>query len=205
LRAARAGPPRAGTLLTFEEWRVDVLAELSWLDLVIIGVLAAGVFVGFTQGAIRYALNSVAVVVSFVLAAQLQGPIFDLLRFWDAFSPEGRRLLIFMLLFVAFVVASWFGVRALYRRTQLPIPKALDEILGAVLGMLWVALIIVFHLVILDSFFLGDGQAGGWLAAYYDAMSSSLLVQFLRDILLPTAGFLARPFVPSEIADLLEP
>jgi uncharacterized membrane protein required for colicin V production len=205
LRAARAGPPRAGTPLTFEEERVEVLAELSWLDLVIIGVLAAGVFVGFTQGAIRYALNSVAVIVSFVLAAQLQGPIYDLLRFWDAFSPAGRQLLIFMLLFVVFVVASWFGIRALYRRTHLPIPKTLDEILGAVLGMLWVSLIIVFHLVILDSFFLGEGQAGGWLAAYYDAMSGSVLVQFLRDILLPTAGFLARPFVPSEIADLLEP
>jgi uncharacterized membrane protein required for colicin V production len=184
---------------------VDVLAQLSWLDLVIIGVLAAGVFLGFTQGAIRYALNSVAVIVSFVLAAQLQAPIYDLLRFWDAFSPEGRQLLIFMVLFVGLVIASWFGTRALFRRTNLPIPKALDEILGAVLGLLWVALIIVFHLVILDSFFLGEGEAGGWLAAYYDAMSASLLVQFLRDILLPTAGFLARPFVPSEIADLLEP
>lgn len=184
---------------------MDVLAQLSWLDLVIIGVLAAGVFLGFTQGAIRYALNSVAVIVSFVLAAQLQGPIYDLLRFWDAFSPEGRQLLIFMVLFVGLVIASWFGIRSLYRRTRLPIPKALDEILGAVLGLLWVALIIVFHLVILDSFFLGEGEAGGWLAAYYDAMSGSLLVQFLRDILLSTAGFLARPFVPSEIADLLEP
>ncbi len=183
---------------------MDVLAQLSWLDLVIIGLLAVGVFVGFTQGAIRYALNSLAVVVAFVLAAQLQGPIIELLRFWDAFSPAGRELLIFMLLFVVLVVAAWFAIRALYRRTHLPIPKALDEILGAVFGLLWVALILVFHLVILDSYF-AEADAGGWLGAYYDAMSGSLLVQFARDILLPTAGFLARPFVPSEIADLLEP
>jgi uncharacterized membrane protein required for colicin V production len=183
---------------------VDLLAELSWLDLVIIGLLAAGVFVGFTQGAVRYALNSLAVVVAFVIAAQLQGPIFELLRFWDAFTPAGRQLLIFMLLFVALVVAAWFAIRALYRRTTLPIPKALDEILGAVFGLLWVALIIVFHMVILDAFFT-QSDAGGWLGAYYDAMDSSLLVQFGRDVLLPTAGFLARPFVPEEIADLLEP
>lgn len=182
---------------------MDVLAELSWLDLVIIGLLAVGVFVGFTQGAVRYALNSVAVLVAFVLAAQLQGPIFDLLRFWDAFTPAGRQLLIFMLLFVALVVGAWFGIRALYRRT-LPIPKALDEILGAILGLLWVALIIVFHMVILDSFF-EQSDAGGWLGGYYDAMSASVLVQFLREVLLPTAGFVVRPFVPDEIADLVEP
>ena len=183
---------------------MDVLAELSWLDLVIIGLLAIGVFLGFTQGAIRYALNSVAVVVAFVLAAQLQGPIFDLLRFWDAFSPAGRQLLIFMVLFVGFVIAAWFGIRALYQRTRLPVPKALDEILGAVFGLLWVALILVFHLVILDNFF-AQAEATGWLGGYYEAMNDSLLVQFARDVLRPTAGFLARPFVPSEIADLLEP
>jgi uncharacterized membrane protein required for colicin V production len=45
------------------------------------------VFVGFTQGAIRYLLNSVAVLVAFVLAAQLKGPLVDLLGFWTAFSP----------------------------------------------------------------------------------------------------------------------
>jgi uncharacterized membrane protein required for colicin V production len=183
---------------------VEVLAQLSWLDLVIIILLAIGVFLGFTQGAVRYALNSVAVLVAFVVAAQLQNPIYDLLRFWGAFTPEGRRLIIFFLLFVALVIGAWFAIRALYRRT-LPIPKPIDEILGAVLGMLWVALLIVFHLLVLDSFFRGEGQAGGWLAGYYDAMSGSLLVQTMRDLLLPTAGFLARPFVPSEIADLLEP
>ena len=32
---------------------MELLAELSWVDLVMIGVLAAGVFVGFTQGMIR--------------------------------------------------------------------------------------------------------------------------------------------------------
>jgi uncharacterized membrane protein required for colicin V production len=184
---------------------VDVLAELSWLDLVIIGLLAAGVFVGFTQGAIRYALNSVAVVVAFVLAAQLQGPIYDLLEFWDAFSPAGRQLLIFMLLFVGLVIAAWFGIRALYHRTHLPIPKAVDEIIGAIFGLLWVALILVFHMVILDYYFAQAPETGGWLGGYYEAMSASLLVQFARDVLLPTAGFLARPFVPAEIADLLEP
>lgn len=184
---------------------METLTQLSWLDLVVIGLLAAGVFVGFTQGAIRYALNCVVVLVAFVLAAQLAGPIVDTLGFWRAFSAPGRELLIFFLLFVVFVVGGWFAVRALHRRGTTPIPKQVDELLGAVLGLLWVALLLVFHLVVLDSFFLGDGEASGWLRGYYEAMNDSLLIQFGRDALLATAGFVVRPFVPSDIADLLEP
>ena len=183
---------------------MEVLTQLSWLDLVIILLLAVGVFVGFTQGAIRYALNCVVVLVAFVLAAQLYGPVLGVLGFWRAFTPAGRELIIFFVLFVVFVVGGWFVVRALYHRTRLPIPKAVDEIVGAILGLLWVSLILVFHLLVLDSFFLGDGQAGGWLAGYYDAMTGSLLVEYMRDALVPTAGFLVRPFVPSHIAELLQ-
>lgn len=183
---------------------MDLLTELSWVDLVIIGVLAAGVFAGFTQGMIRYVLNAIAVVVAFVLAAQLKGPVFDLLRFWNAFTPEGRELLVFWLLWAGFVIAGWFVIRALYHRTRLPIVRQLDEIGGAIFGLLFAALVISFQVVVLDSFFRAS-DTGGWVAAYYEALNSSLIVEFFRETLIPTAGFLARPFVPDEIARLLLP
>ena len=41
---------------------MELLSQLTWVDLAIIFILAAGVFVGFTQGMIRYLLNSIAVV-----------------------------------------------------------------------------------------------------------------------------------------------
>jgi len=182
---------------------VEVLSQLSWVDLAIIGLLAVGVFAGFTQGVIRYVLNALAVVVSFILAAQLKGPIHELLRFWTAFTPEGRELLIFVILFFGFVIAGWFVIRALYRRTRLPVVKQLDELGGAVLGLIYAALVISFQLVVYDSFFRGGGDTGGWVAGYYDALNSSLIVAFFRETLIPTVGFLARPFVPEEIAQLL--
>jgi len=43
------------------------------------------------------------------------------------------------------------------------------------------------------------------VSSYYDALNDSVLVQFFRETIIPTAGFLARPFVPGEIADLLDP
>lgn len=182
---------------------MEVLARLGWVDLVIIGILAAGVFAGFTQGMIRYVLNALAVIVAFVLASQLKGPIHDLLGFWTAFTPEGRELLIFVILFFGFVIAGWFTIRALYRRTRLPIVRQLDELGGAIFGLLFAALVLAFHLVVYDSFFRGGGETGGWVASYYAALNDSLIVAFFRETLIPTAGFVARPFVPDEIARLL--
>lgn len=182
---------------------MDLIGQLTWFDLVIILALVGGVFAGFTQGMIRYVLNCVVVIVAFVLAAQLKGPIIDLLGFWRAFTPAGRELLIFIILFVVFVIAGFFVIRAMYQRTRLPIPRQLDEIGGAIFGLIFVAMIITFQLLVYDSFFEAGGQTGGWVATYYEALNESVLVQFFRDTIIPTAGFLARPFVPSEIADLL--
>jgi uncharacterized membrane protein required for colicin V production len=184
---------------------VELLAQLSWFDLVIIAILAAGVFAGFTQGMIRYVLNALAVIVAFVLASQLKGPVVDLLGFWRAFTPGGRELLVFILLFVGFVIAGFFTIRALYHRTRLPIAKQLDEIGGAIFGLLFAALVLTFQLLVYDSFFRAGGDTPGWVGTYYDAMNDSLIIQYFRETLIPTAGFLARPFVPREIADLLVP
>lgn len=184
---------------------MELLTQLSWVDLAIIVLLAIGVFVGFTQGMIRYVLNAVVVLVAFVLAAQLKGPIVGLLGFWTAFSPGGRELLVFILLFIGLVIAGWFTIRALYRRTRLPVARQIDELGGALFGLLFVALLISFHLVVYDSFFLAGGRTSGWVGGYYDALNDSLIIEFFRETLIPTAGFLARPFVPSEIAQLLSP
>jgi uncharacterized membrane protein required for colicin V production len=182
---------------------MEVLQSLSWIDLAIIVVLAIGVFAGFTQGSIFYLLNSLALLIAFVVSAQLTEPLLDLLGFWTAFTPESRELIVFFLLFLGLSVASWFVIWATYRRTRLPIPKQIDEIGGAILGLLYVALFISLHLVVLDSFFLGGGEATGWLDGYYQELNSSLIIGFFRETIIPVAGFVMRPFVPDEIADLL--
>ena len=182
---------------------MELLSRLSWVDLLIIGVLAGGVFAGFTQGMIRYVLNAVAVLVAFVLASQLKGPLVELLGFWDAFTPEGRQLLVFNILFFGFVIAGFFVIRALYHRTRLPIVRQLDEIGGAIFGLLFTVLVISFGLIVLDSFFEGGGQTGGWVASVYDALNDSVIIEFFRNAVIPFAGFLVRPFVPSELTEFL--
>ena len=187
---------------------MDLLSKLNWIDLVVIIVLAAGVFMGYTQGIIRYVLSGIVVLIAFVLASQLKGPVTDALGLWTPTTPELKELWIFIVLFIGFVIGGWFIVRAFYRRTRLPIIKQLDEIGGAVLGLLFAALVLTFQLVVLDSFFKGattdQAAAAGPLKGYYEGLNSSLIIGYFRDTILPIAGFVARPFVPSEIAALLK-
>ncbi len=187
---------------------MDFLTQLSPIDLFIVGALAAGVFAGFTQGMIRYALNAMVVMVAFVIASQLHAPIAQAFGFWNAFTPALRDQVLFLVTFVGLVVAGWFLVKVLYHRTSLPIIRQLDELGGAVLGLLFAALSMVFTLLVMDSFFRvapdAETAGAGFLHGIYTAMDSSVLIEFFRTVLIPTFGALAKPFVPPDIASLLE-
>lgn len=186
---------------------MEFLQKLGPIDLFIVASLALGVFAGFMQGMIRYALNIVVVVVAFIIAGQLRGPFDSVLTGWDVFAPSLRAQLVFLVLFVGLTVAGWFLVRAFWRGTRLPIAKQLDELGGAVLGLLFAALCLVLSLVVMDSFFKTAPDAAinaaGPLTAIYRALDSSVLIDFFRTALIPTIGQLAKPFVPSEIAKYL--
>jgi uncharacterized membrane protein required for colicin V production len=186
---------------------MEFLQKLGPIDLFIVASLAAGVFAGFTQGMIRYALNVLVVIAAFIIAGQLRGPFNEVLGFWDAFTPELRLQLIFLVLFVGLTIVGWFIVRVFWRGTRLPIAKQLDELGGAVLGLLFAALSLVMTLVVMDTFFKSAPDAAinaaGPLTSIYNALNQSVLVDFFRTTLIPTFGQLARPFVPSEIAEFL--
>ena len=186
---------------------MEFLQRLGPIDLFIVASLAVGVFAGFMAGMVRYALNIVVVIVAFIIAAQLRGPFNSILGGWNVFGPEMREQLVFLILFIGFTVGGWFLVRTFWKGTRLPIAKQLDEIGGAVLGLVFAALSIVMLLVVMDTFFLSASDpavnAAGPLKGFYEAMDSSVLVDFFRATLIPTLGQAARPFVPSEIAEFL--
>src|SRR6185503_6108347 len=132
---------------------MEFLTKLGPIDLFVVAALAAGVFAGFTQGLVRYALNIVVVIVAFIIAGLLRDPFDSILGGWNMFAPELRLQLVFLILFVGLTIGGWFLVRVFWRGTRLPIAKQLDEIGGAVLGLVFAALTIVLTLVVMDSFF----------------------------------------------------
>lgn len=186
---------------------MEFLQKLGPIDLFIVATLAAGVFAGFMQGTIRYALNIVVVLAAFIIAAQLRGPFDDVLGGWDLFAPSLREQFVFLILFVGLAVGGWFVVRVFWRGTRLPIAKQLDELGGAVLGLLFAALSLVLTLVVMDTFFKTAPDAvinaAGPFTAIYRALDSSVLVDFFRSTLIPTFGQVVRPLVPSDIARFL--
>jgi uncharacterized membrane protein required for colicin V production len=187
---------------------MEFLQKLGPIDLFIVVSLAVGVFAGFTQGMVRYALNIVVVIAAFIIAGQLRGPFDSILTGWNVFAPTLREQLVFLILFVGLTIGGWFIVRVFWRGTRLPIARQLDELGGAVLGLVFAALSIVMTMVVMDTFFRSAPDAAvntaGPLKGFYDAMDSSVLVDFFRTTLLPTIGQVARPFVPSEIARFLK-
>ena len=186
---------------------MEFISDLQPVDLFVVLALAAGVFAGFTQGIIRTLLNCLVVVIAFVVASILRDPLYDLLGFWQAFTPELRRELVYLGLFLVVLIGGWFAVRSIWQRSRLPIPKSLDEIGGAILGVLFVALVITFLMVVMDSFFKNAPDAAtasaGLLRWFYTSLNASLLVDFFRTALLPIFSVLLSPLVPSDIDDLL--
>ena len=53
---------------------MDFISDLRPIDLFVVLCLAAGVFMGFTQGIIRTLLNCVVVLIAFVVASILRDP-----------------------------------------------------------------------------------------------------------------------------------
>ncbi|MBA3687460.1 MAG: CvpA family protein [Chloroflexi bacterium] len=186
---------------------MEFVQKLGPIDIFIVALLAAGVFAGFMQGLLRYALSIVAVIVAFIIAGLLRDPFDSILDGWNVFGPEMRLQLVFLILFLGLAIAGWFIVRVFWRGTRLPIAKQLDEIGGALLGFVFAALSIVMTLVVMDTFFRTASDAAvnsaGPLKGFYDAMDSSVLVDFFRATLIPTLGQAARPFVPSDIGEFL--
>ncbi len=188
---------------------MEFLSDLSSIDLFIVLCLAAGVFAGFTQGMIRYAaeLRGGAGRVRRRVAA-CATRCSTLLTFWQAFTPELRAA--DRLPGAVHRPADRRLVRGARHLAAEPAadPKQLDEIGGAVLGVLFVALVITFLMVVLDSFFLTapDAATVGARAASatsIEAMDASVLVDFFRAALMPTFGAHPRPLLPDDIADLL--
>ena len=189
---------------------MEVITAFTVTDLVVLVTLAGGVLVGFTQGSLRYILGSVAVLGAFIVASLLKGPIADALgTVWRASTPEQQELWIYVVLLIIGLVGGWLLVRIFFRQTRLPIYRLLDEIGGAVLGVLFVVLVYSVTLITLDTYFRQADQAvidaSPVLGPLYQFLNDSVLVGWFRDYVIPIVGFVMRPFVPDEIDQFLGP
>src|SRR6476661_2110848 len=107
---------------------MDFIQQLGPIDLVIVALLALGIFAGFMQGLVRYALNIVVVIVAFFIAGLLRDPFDNPLTSWHLVAPELRAQLIFLSFFVGLTLGGWFLVRIRWKATRPPIAKQRHEL-----------------------------------------------------------------------------
>lgn len=187
---------------------MEFIAQFTPWDLVVLLTFAGGVLAGFQAGLLRYILNCIVVLVAFVLASVLAGPIADSLNgIWHLGTPAQQELWIYITLMAVGIIGGFLLVRTLYGKQRLPLVRQVDEVLGAVMGVLFVALVYSFSWVVLASFFqLADENsvaAATILGPIYDILNDSFILGWIREWLLPIAGFVVRPFVPDEIEPFL--
>lgn len=185
------------------------MAELNYenlFDLLLILLLMAAFIIGYLQGTVRRLLGIASILFSFLLAAQIRGPLGDfLIGNWTQFRPEYSRMLAFGLLFLVISLSFTLLIQSAYERSQvLPRFGHVDPLLGGVLGMAQAGIVIAAGVMILDSYFLGVGSTLRpaellFLRDFAHAVDVSQAAQIFRDHLFPVFFVLLGGLIPGDV------
>ena len=183
---------------------------MSVFDVILLLLLVGAFFLGFFQGGVRLLLVLLAWLASFLLAANLRGPVGGFLGgYWTQYSADYVPMLAFLILFVVFFVLAVVAIEIVYRRppalSRFPI---LDEVGGGVLGLAVGFLVLAALITILDSFYAspsatGGGGEVGLLRDLQTALGSSGVTNALRGTLLPVLGTLLGLLLPGDVATVM--
>lgn len=186
----------------------EFLLSINVFDLLVLAFLAFFFILGFIQGTIRRLLGIGSVLFSFLVAANLRGPLGDFLATnWTHLDPNYAVMVGFATVFVAAVIAFTLVIQAFYKRVPLfDKYTVVDEIVGGILGVIQGVLLIGAMIVILDSFFTIPGipvrdTEIPFIRPVYEAYDGSATSVIFRGTILPIFLTLMGPFVPQDVKD----
>jgi uncharacterized membrane protein required for colicin V production len=143
-------------------------------DLGILAVLFGFFIMGVMQGTIRMILAIIATSFSFLLSANLRGPLGDYLAGnWQQFPDGYNRMLAFLMLFLAMAIVSLVVIQGFYKRTELWAQNPIvDDIAGGVLGLVEGLVLLVVFVAILGSYMMPTHISGelDYLRSIHDAL-----------------------------------
>jgi uncharacterized membrane protein required for colicin V production len=179
-------------------------------DLILVLFLFGMFVLGFAQGTIRRVLGIAAMTFSFLLAANLRGPLGSFLAAnWGQFVPEYSVMVGFGTVFVAAMIAFTLVIQGFYHHQPLfEKYNFVDEVLGGVLGVVQGLLLIGFIMVILDSYFeLGGGAAENrgeliLIRGFHDFYDNSITAELMRSRLIPGFMNVFGLLIPADLRSL---
>jgi uncharacterized membrane protein required for colicin V production len=184
----------------------EIIRSINPFDLLVVLILAALFILGFIQGTVRRLLGIGSLVFSFLLAANLRGPLGDFLAAnWTQFPGEYSRMVGFGVVFVAASLAFSLVIQAFYTKTPLfDKYTVVDELLGGLLGIVQGVFLLGAMIVILDSFFRIPGIATRgdelpFLRELFNSYDGSITADIFRTTLIPAFMTIVGPLIPSDL------
>lgn len=185
---------------------VEFIKSLNLFDLMVVLFLFAMFILGYIQGAVRRVVGTLTITFSFFLAAQLSVPFGDfLIQNWTNYPDEYSRMIGFLTLFGAGVVAFFLVVQGTYSKTEIfARHPVVDELLGGVLGVAQGLLFLMFLTIVLDQYFLFAPSAGQtfelpFLRPFWTAINASGFGSLLHQTVIPNfvsiTGFLLPDYI----------
>ena len=188
---------------------VDSITSIAPFDWLVVGFIIAMLILGYAQGAIRRLLGIASIAFSLLLAANLRDSFGSFLASnWIQWPREYSFMLGFGFLFVVSSVVFAIAVQSFYKHAPIFSGKpVLDEILGALLGVVQALVIVGAGILILDSFYrlptvgIGEDQIQ-FLKDLDAAVNVSATARVFRESLIPPFVSIVGPLLPSDIRSL---
>ncbi len=177
------------------------------VDLAILVGLGLFFFMGVMQGAIRRLLGIGSMMVAFLVAGNLRVPAGNFLADnWTQFDRDYNKMLAFAIIFVVVAVAASITTQGFYKRTDLSAQHPImDDIVGGLLGLLQGALLLLFIVIILDSYPLPAARSGD-LTYFRDAqdmiLNQSHIAFWLKDHIVPGFLHLLSFLLPGDLVSI---
>ena len=189
---------------------MDIPGAISSAPVIDLGLLIGlGVFffLGVLQGAIRRLLGILSFLLAFLVAANLRDPVGDFLNGnWVQFDRGYNRLLAFVILFVVVAVVSSITIQGIYKRTDLSAQHPIiDDIVGGLLGLLQGLLLLLFVVIMLNSYPLPAAKPGDvtYLRDAQDLLvNHSHIASWFKDVLAPPFVYILSLLLPSDLVSV---
>jgi len=191
---------------------MDIAAFLRSINLVdvILAILLAIVFVvGYLEGAGRALMAALGWAFSFILAANLRGPLGDQLAgFWTQFSLDYTMMLTFLAGFIAALVVCGVIIGTFTKRQALlPDSRLLDPLLGGAIAVIISVLVLAGVIASLDTvykfgiaFNASDVPLMGNL---HGLLMNSGIGRWIDATVVPIMTTLTGPLIPDEFVRLI--
>lgn len=184
----------------------EFLGGFAAIDLVLILLFMAFFVLGFAQGTIRRLIGLAAILFSFFFAANLAEPLGAFLGAnWTQFAKQYSYMVGFGTVFIAAALAFAIVVQGFYRPQPLfSRARFVDEILGAILGVIQFGVILGATVIILDSFFRvpgipADPQELPLLRDLWTLLDGSTIVAAFRESIIPAFMGVTSFLIPDTI------